>query len=841
MITLLGFFLLAWILAYRSASLAVATALLAAWLALWAFVLEVGPFSGILPITPLERLHPEWFALEIPSLSAILLAVFLLFFIPLNIKLIRRKLFSRLAFKAMKRALPPMSQTEQEALEAGNVWWDAQLFSGRPDWAVLQKLPPPTLSAEERAFLDGPVEILCSMLNDWDITHRRRDLPPEVWSFIKQNKFCGMIIPKRYGGLEFSHYAHSQVVMKIASRSVTAAVTVMVPNSLGPAKLLLAYGTEEQKSHYLPRLASGTEMPCFALTGPHAGSDAGAMPDTGIVCYDRFGDQARVLGIRLNWEKRYITLGPVATVLGLAFKLYDPDRLIGEREATGITVALIPTDLPGITIGNRHDPLDSAFQNGPNRGKDVFIPLDWVIGGRAQVGNGWKMLMQSLATGRGISLPALSTGASKLACRNTGAYARIRVQFHRPIGEFEGIEEPLARMAGETYILDAARTVTSAALDAGERPSVISAIVKYELTERMRRIVNDGMDIQAGSGICLGPRNYLGLVYQIIPIGITVEGANILTRTMMIFGQGAIRCHPFIQKELDALHAEDPAAALRQFDGVLFQHLGFVLRNLAASFWLGLSNARFIRVPGDKHTRRYYRQIARLSAGLALTADFALLALGGALKRKERISGRFADVLSNLYLCSCVLKHYQDQGCPEMDRPVLHWACRQTIYRAQQSLLAIFWKLPFRPLVWVLRALIFPFGKPCDPPGERLIHQTASLLMSDSPVRDRLTEGIYITEDVDDPTGRIEVAFKAVLAAAPAEAKIRLARKQGRLPAGEVGELREQALALGLISPEEAGLLESAERARLDAIAVDEFTPEELTGDRHERGVDESV
>ena len=832
MITLIGVFLLAWILAYWNVSLPIAVAVLAAWLAFCAFVLEISPLSSLLPITPVESLYPDWFALEVRSLSSILLGVLLFLSIPLNVRVIRRQIFSRPAFKVMRKALPAMSKTEREALEAGNTWWDAELFSGRPNWKVLQKLPPARLSAEEQAFLDGPAETLCAMLDDWDITHNRRDLPPEVWRFVKENKFCGMIIPKRYGGLEFSHYAHSEVVMKIASRSVTAAVTVMVPNSLGPAKLLLAYGTEEQKSHYLPRLASGIEIPCFALTGPHAGSDASAMPDTGIVCYDRFEDQEHVLGIRLNWEKRYITLGPVATVLGLAFKLYDPDHLIGDREEIGITVALIPTKLPGIRIGNRHNPLDSAFQNGPNRGKDVFIPIEWVIGGRAQVGNGWKMLMQSLATGRGISLPALSTGAGKFTCRNTGAYARIRTQFHRAIGELEGVEEPLARMAGETYILDAARKVTAAALDAGEKPSVISAIIKYELTERMRRIVNDGMDIQAGSGICLGPRNYLGRVYQVIPISITVEGANILTRTMMIFGQGAIRCHPFIQKEMDALQAGNLAQALRQFDEVLFRHLGFILRNLAAGFWLGLSNARFIRVPGDKYSRRYYRQIARLSAGFALTVDFALLTLGGALKRKERISGRFADVLSNLYLCSCVLKHYRDQGELEADRPLLHWACRQTIYRAQQSLLAIFWKLPYPPLVRLLRAVIFPLGKPYDPPGDRLIHQAASVLLTESPTRDRLTAGIHINEKPDDPTGRIEVAFKAVLAAAPVEAKIHLAQKQGRLPKGDLAAVLEEACTNGLISPEEVHLLELAEQARWAAITVDEFSPDELAGNR---------
>ena len=436
--------------------------------------------------------------------------VFLAAFAVLNIPQLRQKYLSRHIFTLMQEALPKMSQTEREALEAGNTWWDAELFSGQPDWQILSNLPPARLSEKEQAFIDGPVETLCAMLDDWDITHKRQDLPPEVWEYIKKQRFCGIIIPKQYGGLEFSECAHSEIVMKIASRSSTAAVTVMVPNSLGPAKLLLAYGTEKQKNHYLPRLASGQEIPCFALTGPQAGSDASAMPDTGIVCYDKFEDQEKVLGIRLNWEKRYITLGPVATVIGLAFKLYDPEHLIGEQEDIGITVALIPAKTPGVSIGKRHFPLNSAFQNGPNWGKDVFIPMDWIIGGVEQAGNGWKMLMQSLATGRAISLPALSVGASKLTSRYTGAYARIRKQFNMPIGEFEGIEEPLARIAGETYILDAARKVTAAALDQGEKPAVISAILKYELTERMRRVVNDGMDIQGGSGICLGPHNYLG-------------------------------------------------------------------------------------------------------------------------------------------------------------------------------------------------------------------------------------------------------------------------------------------------------------------------------------------
>jgi acyl-CoA dehydrogenase len=754
---------------------------------------------------------------SISAFSVSLWLTYLIIFIPLTVPSIRQKLITRWVFQWMKNALPVMSRTEREALEAGNTWWEAELFSGKPNWKVLQDLPVAKLSVEEQAFIDGPVENLCAMLNDWDITHKRKDLPSEVWAYIKQHKFCGMMIPKAYGGLAFSETAHSEVVMKIASRCTTAAVTVMVPNSLGPAKLLLNYGTEAQKNYYLPRLVTGEEIPAFALTSPVAGSDAGAMTDTGIVCY-----QHGVLGIRLNWEKRYITLGPIATVLGLAFKLYDPDKLLGDTENIGITVALIPTNTAGVSIGRRHYPLDSAFQNGPNWGKEVFIAMDCLIGGVAQAGNGWKMLMHSLTTGRAVSLPALSVAAAKFTCRNTGAYARIRKQFNVPIGELEGIEEPLARMAGETYILNAARCVTNAALDQGERPAVISAILKYELTERMRRVVNDGMDIQGGSGICLGPKNYLGRLYQVIPVSITVEGANILTRTMMIFGQGAIRCHPFIQAEMAAVQLND----LAQFDTLLFQHLGFWGRNKVASVWLGLTNARFAHTIGDNNTKRYYQQIARLSAGFALVTDFALLLLGGSLKRKERLSGRFADVLSNLYLCSCVLKHYENQGSQQDDLPLLHWACQHTLYRAQQSLLAIFYKLPFRPLAWALRGIIFPLGKPNAPPSDKLIHQTAVILLKDSAVRDRLTQGIYINNNPDDATGRIEVAFKAVLAAAPVEAKIRAAK----LGKGDVLKLLETALARGIISNEEAELIHIAEQARFKAISVDDFDNNEILG-----------
>jgi acyl-CoA dehydrogenase len=804
MIWLISLVVIGGVLAYVRASLHWTTLVLAGWLAL--FSLAHGA----------------------SNLVYLLWVVFDAIFIPLNFPAIRKRLISSAVFKVMKQMLPPMSQTEREALEAGNTWWDAELFSGNPNWNVLLDLPAAKLSAEEQSFLDGPVDTLCSMLDDWDITHNRFDLPVEVWDFIKQHTFCAKIIPKRYGGLEFGEYAHSEVVMKISSRSSTAAVTVMVPNSLGPAKLLLAYGTEQQKNYYLPRLATGQEIPAFALTGPHAGSDAGAMPDTGVVCYGTFEGNGKVLGIRLNWDKRYITLGPVATVLGLAFKLYDPEHLLGDQENIGITVALIPTNTPGVSIGRRHFPLDSAFQNGPNWGKDVFIPMDWIIGGAEQVGNGWKMLMQCLATGRAVSLPALSTGASKMVSRNSGAYARIRKQFNLPIGEFEGIEEPLARIAGQTYIIDAARKVTAAALDDGQKPSVISAIIKYELTERMRRVVNDGMDIQGGSGICLGPKNYLGRMYQVIPVSITVEGANILTRTMMIFGQGAVRCHPYIQREMEALGQTNHEQALQQFDQVLFEHVGSVLHNFAAGVCLGLTNARFIKVPGDQHTQGYFRQIARLSVGFALVSDFALLTLGGSLKRKERISGRFADVLSNLYLCSCVLKNFQDQGSPNDDLPLLHWACQQTLHRAQQSMLAIFHMLPTRGLAYVLRAALFPAGKPYAPPADKLTHQVAALLLKNSPIRDRLTHGIYINQKPDDVTGRIELAFLAVLAASPVEAKVNGAQKRKLLAKGPILDVLDAAINNGIITQNEAELIRVAEKARFSVISVDDFDAGQL-------------
>ena len=740
---------------------------------------------------------------------------------------LRRSMISDRILPLLRRAMPAMSQTEREALEAGTVWWDAELFSGRPAWRKLLETPPPRLTAEEQAFIDGPVEELCRMLDDWRITQEDFDLPPQVWEFIKHNGFFGMIIPTSYGGLGFSALAHSAVVMKIATRSITAAVTVMVPNSLGPAELLLHYGTEEQKNHYLGRLARGEEIPCFALTGPEAGSDASSIPDTGIVCRGEFAGK-ETLGIRLNWEKRYITLGPVATVLGLAFKLYDPDRLLGKRQELGITCALIPTDTPGIEIGNRHFPLNIAFQNGPNRGRDVFIPMEWVIGGAERIGQGWRMLMESLAAGRSISLPALSTGAGKLVCRATGGYARIRKQFKTPIGRFEGVEEVLARMAASTYMMDAARIMTAGAVDNGEKPSVISAIVKYQLTERMRRIVNDAMDVHGGTGICMGPRNFLGRAYQAIPISITVEGANILTRSLIIFGQGAVRCHPYVLKEMQAVAEKNPYAASRDFDAALFGHIGFTLSNAVRALWLGLSGARLSLTPVGGVTRRYFQRLTRMSAAFALAADLAMLVLGGSLKRKEKLSGRFADVLSQLYLASAVLKRYHDDGCPEADWPLVQWACDDALYGIQEALDGLLKNFPLRGLAFIVRVLIFPLGKTYAPPGDHVGHLAAKLLLSPSVARDRLTAGMFVPQGNDEPVGRIEAALAQIERADAVEKVLSNSIKNGQLPKAPIASLINLAVERDIIDRHDAEQLLAAEALRREVISVDDFPKEYL-------------
>lgn len=744
----------------------------------------------------------------------------------------RRRLLSDRIFAVYRRIAPAMSQTEREALEAGTVWWEGELFSGRPDWNKLLAYPRPQLSQAEQAFLDGPTESLCAMLDDWKISHELLDLPEDAWQFIRDNGFLGMIIPKRYGGLEFSALAHSEVVMKLSSRCNAAAVTVMVPNSLGPAELLLHYGTEDQKDHYLPRLAKGIDIPCFALTGPLAGSDAGAIPDIGIVCYDEFEDRGKVLGMRINWEKRYITLGPVATLLGLAFKLHDPDHLLGEEESRGITLALIPTTTAGVTIGRRHFPLNAAFQNGPNSGKDVFVPLEWVVGGREGIGQGWRMLMESLAAGRSISLPAQSVAAAKLAARTTGAYSRIRVQFNLPIGRFEGIEEALARIGGMTYLMDAARCMTAGAVDLGEKPSVPSAIVKYHLTEGMRDVLNDAMDVHGGKGICLGPSNYLGRAYQLVPVAITVEGANILTRSLIIFGQGAIRCHPWVLKEMQAAGDSDAERAASAFDTAFWAHLRFTMANLGRSFFLGITGGRLSQVPGTAQTRRYYQQLNRFAAALALLTDMSMVVLGAELKRREKLSARLGDVLSQLYLCSAALKRFEDQGRPGEDLPLLTWALYSAFFRIQVALDGVLANFPHRGLAWVLRVLVFPKGLTLNAPTDAMGHAVAQLLLAPSAARDRLTAGIYIPDGDAEIVGRLEVALEAVIAADAARAAAKAGRPPDGRPATGSGPTDDPDKAP---AEDRLAALEARAQALTRAVIdVDDFAPEELR--RHSPG-----
>ncbi len=755
--------------------------------------------------------------------AAWILWVLFLLLALMNVSDLRIKFLSKPMFAYIKKVLPPMSDTERVAIEAGTAWWEAELFQGDPDWNQLLRHKVSELSVDEQAFLDGPVEEFCRMLDDWEITNNLNDLSSESWEFLKKNKFFGMIIPKKYGGLEFSATAHSSVVLKISTRSVTAAITVMVPNSLGPAELLLHYGTEEQKEHYLPRLASGEEIPCFALTGPAAGSDASAIPDTGIVCKETH-QGSEVLGLRLNWEKRYITLGPVATVLGLAFKVYDPDKLLGDKEDLGITCALIPTDTPGVTIGNRHNPLNSSFQNGPNSGQDVFIPMDWIIGGPEQVGNGWRMLVECLSVGRGISLPALGTGASKFVSYMTGAYAAVRKQFNLPIGKFEGVEEALARIGGLTYMMEAGRRLTASAIDHGEKPSVVTAILKYHNTEGMRQVINDAMDVHGGRGICIGPSNYLARHYQAIPISITVEGANILTRSLIIFGQGAMRCHPHLIEEIEAVSNPIHKKGLEQFDRALFRHLGYTVRNGARSFLYGLTRSRLAPTPVLGMTSGYFRRLARMSASYSFVSDFAMLFLGGRLKRKEKLSGRFADALSYMYLCSAILKRFEDTGQPADDLPLVEWSAKYCLYNVQDALDEIMRNFPSVFFGQVLRAIVFPTGKSLRYPNDRVGHRVAKMLIEPSKARDRLTDGVFKSTDPQDPVGCVQHAFNAVVAAKEAERKL----AKARIFPPELGRQDswlENAVAQGVIAEHEAKLVEEAHIATRAAIMVDDFPP----------------
>ncbi|WP_375305378.1 acyl-CoA dehydrogenase [Bradyrhizobium sp. A11] len=729
----------------------------------------------------------------------------------------RRDTLTKPIFSWARGVLPAMSDTEREALEAGDVWWDADLFTGNPDWSKLLKIAPAKLTEEEQAFLNGPVDELCAMLDEWKIFWEWRDLPQDVWHFVKREKFFGMIIPKEFDGLGFSPYAHSEVVRKISTRSIAAAVTVMVPNSLGPGELLMRFGTKEQQQRWLPRLADGRDIPCFGLTSPEAGSDAASMVDSGIICKGEF-EGREVLGLRLNWHKRYITLGPVATLLGLAFKAYDPDHLVGHQEELGITVALIPTNLPGVEIGQRHLPSMQVFQNGPNRGRDVFIPLDYVIGGQARLGQGWKMLMTALAAGRGISLPSLSAAGAAYAARTTGAYARIREQFGISISKFEGVEEPLARIVATAYQLDAARRLTCAALNAGVHPAVISGIMKLHATERMRTAIDDAMDIHGGKAVIDGPQNYLGNLHRAVPVGITVEGANILTRNLIVFGQGAIRAHPYLLDEMNALADTDRERGLTAFDKAFWKHVGHSFRTLFRAFGRSWTFGAFALAPDAGDATPFYRQLSRYSAAFALCADMALLTLGGALKRKEMLSARFGDILSELYLLSAALKRWHDEGRQKEDFAALEWCMASGFRTIENRLAEILANLPNRFVAGFLKLVVQPFGARVLGPSDRVVHECASLVLELSAARERLTPDLAYVDD-DGGFARLERAFKLVTGT-EAIAK--------RMRAAHIRDWKD-AVSRGVITQAEGEQLAAAHEAVTKVIEVDDFAPEALS------------
>ena len=747
--------------------------------------------------------------------------------VPLLLPQIRKPFITAPLLKFYTRLLPPLSDTERTALESGTVGFEGQLFSGKPDWDQLLKLPKPELTAEEQAFLDGPCEELCRMTDDWDITHVRADLSPELWDYIKRNKFFGLNIPKEYGGLGFSALMNHKVIQKLASVSAVVSSTVGVPNSLGPAELLMHYGTDEQKRDYLPRLADGREVPCFALTGPFAGSDATSIPDYGIVCMGEWNG-AKVLGIKLTLNKRYITLAPVATLIGVAFRMYDPDSLLGDKRDIGISLALVPHDTPGLDIGRRHFPLNSPFQNGPIHGKDVFVPLSQLIGGEDYAGQGWRMLMECLSIGRSITLPSTASGGSKMGAVTVGSYARIRKQFGLSVGRFEGVEEALARIAGNAYACSALSEATAAAVARGENPAVPSTIAKYHCTEMGRKASLDSMDILGGKGIILGPRNFAGRSYQAAPIAITVEGANIMTRSLMIFGQGAILCHPWVMKEMKAAQLPDEADRIDQFDGALFGHIGFAISNAVRSWWYGLTGSKIGAAPGNDDTRRYFRKLNRYSAALAVMADTSMLLLGGKLKFKESLSGRLGDVLSQLYITSAMLKRHQDAGNPAGDQPLLAYAFHDAINKIETALSGALRNFPIRPVGWLLWLLIFPWGRRAQAPSDRLGHKVAALLMTPCDARERLANGVFTTPCANNPAGRIVSYLPKVVLAEPVERKFLKALKNSDIEALEFDAQLDEGVREGWINADERRQLEELRAMTLDAIMVDDFDPEEL-------------
>ncbi len=747
--------------------------------------------------------------------------------VPLLVPAIRKPLLTAPALKFLRKALPPLSQTERIALETGSVGFEGELFTGDPDWNTLLNYPKPRLSTEEQAFLDGPVEELCKMVDEWQINHVHADLPPEMWDYIKQNKFFGMIIPKEYGGLGFSALGHHKVIQKLASVSSVVSSTVGVPNSLGPGELLMHYGTQEQKDYYLPRLAAGQEVPCFALTGPFAGSDATSIPDFGIVCKGEWNG-ANVLGIKLTFDKRYITLAPVATIIGLAFRMYDPDGLIGDTKDIGITLALLPRDTDGVEVGRRHFPLNSPFQNGPVRGKEVFIPLSQLIGGVDKAGFGWNMLNECLAVGRSITLPSTASGGSKFAAVVGGAYARIRKQFGLSIGRFEGVEEALARIGGKAYVASALSQATAAAVDRGDVPSVPSAIAKYHCTSMGREVASDFMDIVGGKGIILGPRNLGGRAWQASPIAITVEGANIMTRSLLIFGQGSILCHPYIMKEMKAAQDPDTSAGVDALDAALYPHIGGAISNAVRSFWFGITGAKIGAAPGDDNTRRYFRRMDRYAANLALLTDVSLGALGGKLKFKESLSGRLGDVLSHLYMLSAVLKRHHDEGAPEADKQLLAWAFHHSAHQIELALSQALRNFPIKPLGWLLWPVVFPWGRRATQPGDRLCHRVAMSLMAPNEARDRLAQGVFLTPCANNPGGRIDSYLAKAISAEPVERKFLKALKSSDIEALDFKSQLDEGVREGWISADERKQLEELRELTIDAISVDDFDVEEL-------------
>lgn len=751
-------------------------------------------------------------------------------FLALSVAAIRKPLFITPIYKAVKSILPRVSKTEQEALDAGTVGWDAELFSGRPDWTKLTGIRKLTLTAEEQDFLDNQTNVACSMIDDWDIRNNRADLSPQLWQYFKDEGFLGMLIAKEHGGLGFSAQAQSMIVSKIASRSVAAGITVMVPNSLGPGELLEKYGTHDQKEKYLGRLAKGLEVPCFALTGVHSGSDAGGMRDIGVVTKGSWQGKD-VLGVKLSFDKRYITLAPIATLVGLAFILKDPENLLGRGADIGITLALVPHDHPGMEIGRRHFPARQAFMNGPVRGTDVFVPMDFLIGGTDYVGQGWRMLMECLSTGRAISLPAIGSISIKQTLRATSAYARVRRQFGIPVGTMEGVAEPLGEMVKRAYTFEAARALTASMVDEGQRPAVIAGLLKYTATEAMRDSMDDAFDIHGGRAIQDGPGNYLFGAYMALPVAITVEGANILTRTLMTFAQGVLRAHPFLLKEVQAAQNTDKKQGLDQFDVAFGGHTKFMLRNIVASLLHGLSNGAFASTPNHGPMAHWYRQLHRYSQAFALTADWTTVVLGGALKSKQKISGRMADILGDLYMMSATLRRFEDEGQIAEDRELVEAIMADRVAAMEKTFGEVFANFPNPVFAWAMRVLCFPLGRHAKPASDSVNYRFVKSVMRPGAFRDRLTTGVYVSMDPEDITGVLEDALLKVTEAEEIETRFIKASRKGVIERRLDRDPFADAVAAGVLNDNEAGIMRAADEATERVVKVDDFAPDELAAD----------